>query len=102
MLLIVSLQVAAEDIEEDMEERSTATGNRRIVNRKLLDYLRLFAKFVNPKSLYQQDKMAALYMELLSKSDKDIQVCKSILNASLLGVVCQIRYLLLFSNFLVT
>jgi hypothetical protein len=72
---------AANDEDEDEAETGTpapraeaVSASRRAVNRKLLDYLRVFSKFVNPKSLYMADRVRNLYLELLGKNDKDVQV----------------------------
>lgn len=60
--------------DDEAELKPKVVGAKKAVNRKLLDYMKLFAKFVNPKSLYKHERMSELYMEMLGKTDKDVQV----------------------------
>lgn len=75
-----------EDDEESESHAKQGGHSRRAVNRKLLDFLRVFSKFVNPKSLYMADRIRNLYLELLSKNDKDVQVPMG--THTWLGVAC--------------
>eukprot|EP00124_Ichthyophonus_hoferi_P003712 Ihof_evm2s341 gene=Ihof_evmTU2s341 len=49
------------------------TLGRRNVKQKLLDYLRLFGLFMNPRVLFRGDEVHALEMELLANTDREIQ-----------------------------
>eukprot|EP01134_Creolimax_fragrantissima_P003199 CFRG3199T1 len=50
-----------------------AQNMKKSVLTRLIDYLRLLSVFINPKSHYQSDRLRALYVEFVAKTDPTVQ-----------------------------
>ncbi|NWH65197.1 UTP20 protein, partial [Geococcyx californianus] len=76
--------VAMEEEEEEEEEEEKEEGERIIVGqpkrktrraaaKQLIAHLKVFSKFSNPRALYLEQKLNALYTQLLSHQDQNVQ-----------------------------
>ncbi|KAM6301905.1 small subunit processome component 20 homolog isoform 2-T2 [Podargus strigoides] len=71
--------VAMEEEEEEKEEgEPIAVGlpkkkTRRAAAKQLIAHLQVFSKFSNPRALYLEPKLNALYTQLLSHQDQNVQ-----------------------------
>ncbi|XP_069012709.1 small subunit processome component 20 homolog [Embiotoca jacksoni] len=72
----MAVEVEEEREEEEVEEGSRQerkTLPRRAAAKQLITHLKVFAKFTNPRSLYQESSLRELYDQLLCHQDQQIQ-----------------------------
>ncbi|XP_062441952.1 small subunit processome component 20 homolog [Rhea pennata] len=70
--------VTMEEEEEKEEEEPITVGlpkkkTRRAAAKQLIAHLQVFSKFSNPRALYLEQKLNALYTQLLSHQDQNVQ-----------------------------
>ncbi|XP_061213380.1 small subunit processome component 20 homolog [Neopsephotus bourkii] len=72
--------VAMEEEEEEEKEEGepvtvglTKRKTRRAAAKQLIAHLQVFSKFSNPRALYLEQKLNALYIQLLSHQDQNVQ-----------------------------
>ncbi|XP_072235229.1 small subunit processome component 20 homolog [Leuresthes tenuis] len=71
------MAVEAEEEEEEEEEEGSKRQRkalpRRAAAKQLIAHLKVFAKFTNPRALYQESSLRELYNQLLCHQDQQIQ-----------------------------
>ncbi|XP_053937766.1 small subunit processome component 20 homolog [Cuculus canorus] len=75
----VAMEEEEEEEEEEKEEGERITvglpkrKTRRAAAKQLIAHLKVFSKFSNPRSLFLEQKLNALYIQLLSHQDQNVQ-----------------------------